>query len=268
MDFNGKTVLVTGASQGIGGTLAQALAGMGAKVACAARSGAGLDEVVGKITAAGGSAIAVRTDVGDRAAVAELTQTVVGRFGGLDAIVNNAALMGNNSSLRRPIETFEREMNVNFYGTLNMIYAALPHLEASRGSILNVSSLLALNMMPGMFAYGVSKMAIERLTLDVATQLAEAGVACNALRIDLPVFPEGRAVPSDEMDEQARQEIEAMGVYAEPLETGAAAMAWMLAQPGDYTGRLESLRDMIARGDVAGAAAQPMPLGFASRWAW
>jgi citronellol/citronellal dehydrogenase len=268
MDIEGRTVLVTGASQGIGSVLAQHLSREGARVVIAARSQAGLDSVAETIKSAGGQVLAIPVDVSDRKAVEAMIGETIAHFGRLDAIVNNAALMGNNTSLLQPLEAFESEMNVNLHGTLYTIHAAQPHLERSSGKILNVSSLLALNVMAGMFAYGVSKIAIERLTLDVAAQLADAGVACNALRIDLPVFGQDRGGSRNTMDEKAQQQIAVMGAYAEPLETGAAAMAWMLSQPPSYTGQLDSLRDMIERGAIAGTAKEIMPLAFASRWNW
>lgn len=269
MRFKDKVILVTGASQGIGASLARMLGSKGAKVACAARSISGLDAVVADLENAGAEAIAIQTDVGDTQAVGAAVSQTVDRFGKMDALVNNAAMVGHRTSLDEPLEAFEAEMRVNLTGALAAIYAALPHLKQSKGHILNISSLIALNYMGGMFAYGVSKLALERLTLDAAEQLRNDSVACNALRIDLPVFPDGKLPVKEGMDPEAVKEIEMMSAFAEPLETGAAAMAWMLAQGSeDYTGKLESLRDLVARGDVKGTADALMPTEFASRWTW
>lgn len=269
MRFQNKVVLVTGASQGIGATLALMLASEGAKVACAARSKDGLGLVVDRVTGAGGEAISIPTDVSSREAIAAAVSETVTRFGRLDALVNNAALVGHRTSIFDPLDAFEAEMRVNLTGALAAIIAAIPHLRQSGGRILNVSSLLALNYMPGMFAYGVSKLALERMTIDVAEQLRTDGVSCNALRIDLPVFPGGKPRTREGMDPEAIKEIQVMAQYAEPLETGAAAMAWMLAQDiASYSGRLESLRSLISRREVEGTAEQLMPQEFASRWSW
>jgi len=107
------------------------------------------------------------------------------------------------------------------------------------------------------------------LTMDVAEQLQDAGVACNALRIDVGVFPGGKPRMREGIDDEAAKMIAIMGRYGEPLETGAAAMAWMLEQdPATYNGVLESLRDMIARGTIPGQAEELMPLSMAKRWTW
>lgn len=269
MRFKNKVMLVTGASQGIGATLAVLLASEGAKVACVARSQAGLDTVVGAIKDAGGEALAIPTDVSHRAAIEAAVGATVDQFGALDALVNNAALVGHATSLGHSMDLFEHEMRVNLSGSVAAIYAALPHLRQSRGRILNISSAIALNFMPGMFAYGVSKMALERVTMDVAEQLRQERVACNALRIDLAVFAGGRPRTREGMDPDAVKEIEMMAQFAEPLETGAEAMAWMLNQDSEtYTGKLESLRDLVARQDVKGTATQLMPTAFLPRWSW
>lgn len=269
MRFRNSTVIVTGASQGIGSSLARLLGSEGANVVCAARSKAGLEETVASVRESGGTALAIPTDVSDDGAIARLMEQSVAAFGKIDILVNNAALVGHKTSLDTPLAAFDTEMNVNFRGTLAAIYAALPYLKATRGRILNISSLIALNSMPGMLAYGVSKIAVERLTMEAAERLVEFGIACNCLRIDLPVFPGGKPRRKEGLDENARKEIETMARYAEPLETGAAAMAWMLSQDtAVYSGKLESLRDIVSRGDVKATAPELLPTAFYPRWSW
>jgi NAD(P)-dependent dehydrogenase (short-subunit alcohol dehydrogenase family) len=275
MELKDSVVIVTGASRGIGAAFAVELARRGAKVACAARGDAGaadrarlpgaLEDTVAAVEAAGGQALGITTDVGREEDVLRMVETTRHHFGRIDGLVNNAAYRGAPSTIESDLGAADDEYNVNFRGPLVAIRAVLPHLRAAGGgAILNVSSLMALNYLDGRMMYGVTKMALERLTMDVAIQLAKDNIACNAFRIDLPVFPEDRINdPSPIVREFA--------VMAEPPLVAAQAMAWMLSQPSSYTGRLEGMRALMLREGAACAesrAQKEVPLSRWERWSW
>jgi len=128
--------------------------------------------------------------------------------------------------------------------------------------------MLSINLMPDLFADGVNKIAMERMTLDVAEELKVSQVRCNALRIDNGVLPKDWTPDPDKLDPEAARQIAAQRDYFEPYETGAAAMIWMLRQGERDTGTLESLRDMIVRKSVPAKAKKLAPLIEGLRYSW
>lgn len=236
--------LVTGASRGIGAATALALAEAGCAVACAARSTdespqrtpGTLDAVVRRIVDAGGRAVAVPTDLSEPAQIDAMVATTVAAFGGLDILINNAAITFVGD-LDLPERRHDLVMDVNLEAPRRAIRAARPHLAVRGGAVINLSSLAALVPYPGLMSYGISKLALERLTVDVARQLAPDGIAVNCLRIDVAVASEGFVANSPGAD---------VGTW-EPCEVPAEGLLWMLRQPPSYTGRLESMWHLRAR---------------------
>jgi citronellol/citronellal dehydrogenase len=255
-DLNGKVALVTGASRGVGAAVAHALAVAGASVACAARSTAAspqrtpgtLDDTVARIEAAGGTAVAVPTNLADPADVARMVERTVERFGRLDVLVNNAAITFVGD-LDIPLSRHELVMAVNLTAPLVACQEAVSHLRAAGGGrILNVSSVAALLPVPGLMSYGVSKVALERLTVDLARQLQGDAIAVNCFRIDLAVASEGFVANTPGLDRSTW----------EPCEVAAEGVLWMLRQPDAYSGRRESMLALRQReGIMATQAATP-----------
>ncbi|WP_264990627.1 SDR family NAD(P)-dependent oxidoreductase, partial [Mycobacterium kiyosense] len=139
--------LVTGASSGIGAAVAKALAAQGAAVALLARRADRLAAVRAEIESAGGTAISVPADVTDAEQVAAAVDQVVGEFGRLDIVVNNAGLMQSGPAATAPLRDWEDMVSVNVAGVLYVTRAALPHLVAAaadspRGvaDLVNISS--------------------------------------------------------------------------------------------------------------------------------
>lgn len=257
-DLRGKVALVTGASRGVGAAVAVLLAEAGARVACVARSTTAspqrtpgtLDDTVARIEEAGGQALAVPTDLADRAQVEAMVERTVEHFGRLDVLVNNAAITFVGD-LDIPLRRHELVMAVNLTAPLVASQAAVPHLRAAGGGrILNVSSVAALVPYPGLMSYGVSKIALERLTVDLARQLQRDDIAVNCFRIDLPVASEGFIANTPGMDRTTW----------EPSEVAAEGAVWMLQQPATYSGELESMLALRQReGIMATRAATPTP---------
>ena len=178
----GKTAIVTGAGRGIGRAIAIAFAEAGASVCAAARSRNEIDEVAGIINDAGGNAIAVDCDVTDPAAVERLVSATVGEFGGIDVLVNNAGvgldrrIVGDDDP-----ELWKKTVEINLFGVYHCIRAALPHLKASRGNVINVGSGMGHQARNVNSSYNVSKAGLWMLTQCLALQLAEDGVNINEL---------------------------------------------------------------------------------------
>jgi citronellol/citronellal dehydrogenase len=249
LGFEGKVAIVTGASRGVGAAVAVALAAEGCTVACAARSTADapmrtpgtLDETVARAIEAGarrgGAAVAVPTDLSRQDDVVAMVAGTVERFGGLDILVNNAAVTFAGD-LEEPLRRHDLTMEINYRAPYLAIREAAPHMERrGAGSIVNVSSFAALAALPGMLAYGTSKIALEHLTLDAARVLHPKGIAVNCFRIDVPVASEGFMAN--------RPEADASGW--EPTEVAAEGILWMLRQPMPYTGRRESMYALAVR---------------------
>lgn len=253
-DLTGKVALVTGASRGVGAAIALALAAEGAVVACAARSTQAspqrtpgtLDETVARIIDAGGRAIAVPTDLSQPEQVRGMVATAVERLGRLDILVNNAAVTFVGD-LDLPLKRHELVMAINLTAPLVACQAAVPHLRAAGGGrILNVSSVAALLPVPGLMAYGISKIGLERMTVDLARQLQGDDIAVNCFRIDIPVASEGFVANTPGVD---RSEWE-------PCEVAAEGVRWMLGQPTSYSGRRESMLALRERERIMGSRAE------------
>jgi NAD(P)-dependent dehydrogenase (short-subunit alcohol dehydrogenase family) len=237
-DLAGKVALVTGASRGVGAATAVALAEAGCGVACAARATRAapqrttgtLDETVDAIAAVGGEGLAVPTDLSADNEVSAMVERTVEHFGRLDILVNNAAITFVGD-LDIPLHRFDLVMQVNLRAPLLALRQAVPHLREGGGSVVNVSSVAALFPYPSLMAYGMSKIALERLTVDAAAQLADAGIAVNCFRIDVPVASEGFLANTPGADHS----------NWEPPAVAAEGILWMLSQPPDYSGRRESM---------------------------
>jgi 3-oxoacyl-[acyl-carrier protein] reductase len=179
----GQGALVTGGSRGIGRAIALRLAREGATVALGYVSqGAAAEEVVQAIGAAGGSAIAVRFDVGDGEAAAAGVAAAVERLGRLDVLVNNAGIAVDGLVLRYKDADWERVLDVNLTGVFRCTKAALRTMVRSRyGRIVNLTSVVAEMGNAGQAAYAAAKAGVAGFTRSVAREVASRGITVNAV---------------------------------------------------------------------------------------
>lgn len=174
--FDGKTVFVTGASAGIGAAVAEQFAREGARVALAARREDRLAGVRERIENAGGQAIAVACDICDRASVDAAMAKAAEAFGGIDVVIANAGFGVNGPFSNLKTEDFRRQFDTNVFGTLDTMYAALPYLEKSRGTLAAVASVLGRIGSPNSSPYCASKFALYGLCEAISYELGAKGI--------------------------------------------------------------------------------------------
>ncbi len=176
-EFRGASVIVTGASHGIGESLARQLAAEGARLVLAARRADELDRVATACREAGAQATAIATDVTDPAACRALIDGAVKAYGSIDMLVNNAGLgMWARVDEVQDLTVFERVLRVNYLGAVYCTHAALPHLKASKGRIVCVSSLAGRTGVPLRSGYAASKHAMGGFFDSLRIELRGSGV--------------------------------------------------------------------------------------------
>ncbi|HLI26099.1 MAG TPA: SDR family oxidoreductase [Chloroflexota bacterium] len=199
----GRVAIVTGGGKGIGAVYTAGLAREGARVVAADIDGAAAEAQVARLRAEGADALAVQVDTGDAASVEAMVRATVERFGGLDILVNNAALY---TALlpKRPFweldeASWDRVLRVNVTGLWLCARAALPHLRASgRGRIINIASATVMAGTPGFLHYVASKGAVIALTRAMAREVGDFNITVNAIAPGLTASETGKAVQSQE----------------------------------------------------------------------
>ena len=244
MDMTGKTVVITGASRGIGAAAARAFADAGARVALLARSS---DDIDGLSDEIGDQAMSVPCDVASFQEVDRAIEQVVARFGGVDVLINNAGVIEPIARLgEADPAAWSHVIDVNLKGVFYGMRAALPHLRTSGGTVLTISSGAAHNALEGWSHYCASKAGVDMMTQALHK---EEGPQVRALGLS----------PGTVATEMQR-EIKASGINPVaalewedhiPPEWPAKALLWMCTPEADeYLGREVSLRDETIRQKV------------------
>jgi len=176
-----KVVLVTGATSGIGRAVALRFAESGARLVAAGRNAEALREVGSAIKSAGGEPLTIAADVTKEEDVRHLMQRAVGESGRLDVLVNAAGHISNGSIEDTSLAAWDQMLDVNLRAVFHLMQLATPHLIATRGNIVNISSVTGLRSFPGVLAYCVSKAGVDQLTRCAALELAPKNVRVNAV---------------------------------------------------------------------------------------
>ena len=180
--LEGRTALVTGASQGIGRACALALAGAGARVALAARNEGKLAEVAMEIAASGGTAQAFAIDIASEESIKAGAKAAIAHFGSIEILVNNAGVTKDTLLLRMKRADWDSVIATNLTGTFLLTQALVsPMLKARWGRIINISSVVGETGQAGQANYAASKAGLIGFTKSLARELASRGITANAV---------------------------------------------------------------------------------------
>jgi NAD(P)-dependent dehydrogenase (short-subunit alcohol dehydrogenase family) len=175
MEFEGKVAIITGATSGIGMATARKFVEQGGKVAAAGRRKDALAGIVGPNTKA------YSVDLLNERETAAFVASVLEDFGGIDVLVNAAGIIANGTIENTTLADYDVMMNINVRSVFQLTQLALPSIIERKGNIVNVSSVTGLRAFPNVFAYCVSKAAVDQLTRCAALELAPNGVRVNAV---------------------------------------------------------------------------------------
>jgi len=245
---NNHAVIVTGASQGLGAATALCLAAKGAAVSLVARSEGALKAVEALLHKNGGQAMAIQADVADSKACSRIVEKILERWGRLDALVNNAGILGPLAyTADSDPSAWLNTLEVNVMGPYQMARAGLPWLRKNAGRIVNVSSGAATTALAAAGAYCVSKAALNHFTQILAAE--EPGVTSVAVRpgvVDTPMQTTLRETAPSVMPRELAgyyEELKAAG-NLEPPEVPGRSIAWLaLHAPSDWSGRFLNYDD-------------------------
>ena len=233
-DLTGMTALVTGASGGLGSSIAKALAGQGARLAV---SGSNVEKLEAFRGSLAGDHVALPCNLADGAAVDELVPQAVDALDGkLDILVNNAGVTRDNLLMRMKDEEFEEVIRINLEAAFRLMRAvARPMMKARFGRIISITSVVGVTGNPGQANYVASKAALIGMTKSVAQELASRGITVNAIA---PGFM--TSAMTDALNEQQREGILSripIGAMGSGDDIGAACVYLASKEAGYVTGQ-------------------------------
>ncbi|MCB9840763.1 MAG: SDR family NAD(P)-dependent oxidoreductase [Phycisphaeraceae bacterium] len=229
IDLAGKPIAITGASSGIGAATALACAAAGMPVALAARREDRLRELVNRIEAAGGRAIAVACDVDEPKDSQRLVEETVGAFGSVYSVCANAGYGFESRVLDMTAERIEAIFRTNFYGTMHLVWAAGPRMvEAGAGHILMCSSCLSKLAVPMYAAYSASKAMQDHFGRALRLELAGTGVFCSTVH---PVQTRTEFSDRTRAESRGKAVMTGSGGSSQTPETVASAIVRCLRKP-------------------------------------
>ncbi len=226
-DLSGKRALVTGGSRGIGAAIALALAENGADVAFTYQSASEKAQAVVKsIEGAGHRAVAIQADSADPAAITRAVEQAVAALGGVDILVNSAAIALAGLIADTDLDDYQRLMDVNVRAPVLFAKAVIPHLSEG-GRIVSIGSGLGERVpFPGATAYAMSKAALTSLTRGLSRELGPNGITVNLVQ---PGSTDTDANPADGEGADFQRALTSLGRFGEPREVAAAVV--FLASP-------------------------------------
>lgn len=236
MSVEGRRVIVTGASGGLGAHTVRLLAGRGAQVVAAGRRLEHLEALAAELAGAPGRVVPVRADVTREADVAALVAAASAALGGIDILVNNAGSEVQGPIDRLSLEDFEGMFRANAVSVFLCVRAALPALCESRGMVINLGSTVVGRPPRGRFGYVASKGAVEAMTRALAVDLGRDGIRVNCIRPGI-IPSELRGLTEDE--ERARFEAglhfgrQALSTVGDGRDV-AEAIAWLCGEGGRF----------------------------------
>ena len=233
-DLTGMTALVTGASGGLGSSIAKALAGQGARLAI---SGSNVEKLENFRDGLGGDHVALPCNLSDGASVDQLVPQAVEALGGkLDILINNAGVTRDNLLMRMKDEEFEEVIRINLEAAFRLMRAAAkPMMKARFGRIISITSVVGVTGNPGQANYVASKAGLIGMTKSVAQELASRGITVNAIA---PGFM--TSAMTDALNDQQREGILSripIGAMGSGEDIGAACVYLASKEAGYVTGQ-------------------------------
>lgn len=229
-NIEGKVVVITGASSGLGEAAARHLAAQGAAVALGARRVERIDALARELNEDGGKAISIATDVTDHEQVERLVDEAVRAFGRLDVIINNAGIMPQAPLERLRIDEWDRMIDVNIKGVLYGIAAALPYMKRQKsGHIINVSSVAGHKVRPNTAVYSATKHAVRVISEGLRQEVKPYNIRTTIISPGAveSELPESTSEP--DIAERVRKGYE----IAVPADSFARMVAFAISQPED-----------------------------------
>lgn len=230
-NIEGKVIVITGASSGLGEAAARHLAANGATVVLGARRVERIEALASEIAGKGGKALALSTDVVHRDQVQRLVDTAVQRFGRVDVIINNAGLMPQSPLERLRVDEWDRMIDVNIKGVLYGVAAVLPHMQRQKsGHIINVSSVAGHKVRPNNSVYSATKFAVRIMSEGLRQEVKPYNIRTTII---------SPGAVATELAESISEPDIAAGMkkfYSEiaiPADSFARAVAFAIEQPED-----------------------------------
>lgn len=181
-DLSGRVALVTGASKGLGRTIAGALAAAGADLAIVGRTPTDLEAAAEELRSSGRRVLPVAADVSEEGDVQRVVRETIDHFGRIHVLVNNAGIEGQGTVLEMPVERWDRVLAVNLRGPMLCCKHVGPHMiERRQGKVINVASVMATRVARSLSPYSASKAALVQLTRTLALEWIAHNVQVNAL---------------------------------------------------------------------------------------
>jgi NADP-dependent 3-hydroxy acid dehydrogenase YdfG len=227
----GKVVVITGASSGLGEATARLLSAQGAIVVLGARRYERIQALADELSAQGGSALPLTTDVTQPTQVKALVDAAVERFGRIDVLINNAGLMPHSLLERLKIEDWDRMIDVNLKGVLYGIAAALPHMQRQKsGHIINVSSVAGHKVGIGAAVYAATKHAVLALSEGLRQEVKPYNIRTTVISPGAVATE----LPQSATEPDFAQSLgDFYAKYAIPADSFARAVVFAMSQPDD-----------------------------------
>jgi NADP-dependent 3-hydroxy acid dehydrogenase YdfG len=230
-NIEGKVVVITGASSGLGEATARLLCAQGASVVLGARRVERLLSLVDELTASGGKAVALATDVIHCEQVQRLVDTAVQTCGRIDVLINNAGLMPQSPLERLKIDEWNQMIDVNIKGVLYGVAAALPYMKQQKaGHIINVSSVAGHKVWPGGAVYAATKFAVRALSEGLRQEAKPYNIRTTVISPGAVATELLNTISEPDVAEAVRKRTAQIAI---PAESFARVVAFAISQPED-----------------------------------